>query len=88
MTAVYTIEYEASAVKALSKLDHITAVRIKTVVDALSRNPRPSGVKKLMGSDNWRVRVGDYRVIYSIHDSTLTILIIKIGHRREIYHER
>ncbi|MGI8966712.1 MAG: type II toxin-antitoxin system RelE family toxin [Limisphaerales bacterium] len=47
--------------------------------------PRPSDVKKLKGRSAWRIRVGDYRVIYEIHDRILRIIVVTIGHRREIY---
>jgi mRNA interferase RelE/StbE len=47
--------------------------------------PRPADVKKLKGRDAWRIRVGDYRVIYEIHDRVLQIIVITVGHRREIY---
>jgi mRNA interferase RelE/StbE len=51
----------------------------------LETNPRPADVKKLKGRDAWRIRVGDYRVIYEIHGRVLQILVITVGHRREIY---
>ncbi|MDX2055276.1 MAG: type II toxin-antitoxin system RelE/ParE family toxin [Polyangiaceae bacterium] len=53
--------------------------------DSLADEPRPSGAKKLVESDYWRVRVGDYRVVYSIEDSVLVILVIRVGHRRDVY---
>lgn len=52
----------------------------------LEANPRPPGAKKLRGeSDLWRVRVGDYRILYSIEEARLVVLVVKIGHRREVY---
>jgi mRNA interferase RelE/StbE len=51
----------------------------------LESNPRPPDVKKLKGRNAWRIRVGDYRVIYEIHDRELHILVITVGHRREVY---
>jgi mRNA interferase RelE/StbE len=60
--------------------------RVDRKVDALAENPRPAGAKKLKGSSElWRVRAGDYRVIYSIHDDVLLILVVKIGHRGDVY---
>ena len=52
---------------------------------ALETDPRPADVKKLKGRDAWRIRVGDYRVIYEIYDRVLRILVITVGHRREVY---
>jgi mRNA interferase RelE/StbE len=51
----------------------------------LSANPRPAGCKKLKGLDAWRIRVGDYRVIYEIHDDVLVVLVIRVAHRGEVY---
>ena len=52
---------------------------------ALEANPRPTDVKKLKGRSAWRVRVGDYRIIYEIHDRELVVIVVTIGHRREVY---
>ena len=55
-------------------------------IDQLAENPRPQGCKKLKGDDNlWRVRAGDYRIVFSIHDDLLLVLVIRIAHRREVY---
>ena len=54
-------------------------------LDELGENPRPPGSKKLAGADFWRTRVGDYRIVYSIEDQVLMVLVIRIGHRREVY---
>lgn len=63
--------------------------RLKPRIDALARNPRPRGVKTLSGEEGLlRLRVGDYRIIYQVQGHTLTVLILKIGHRREIYRRR
>ncbi|VEP11567.1 Addiction module toxin, RelE/StbE family [Hyella patelloides LEGE 07179] len=84
--ASYKIEWKKSAKKELKKLDKQIIIRILQVVEKLATNPHPSGSKKLMGSESiYRIRVGDYRVIYNIQSSILTIEIIKVGHRREIY---
>ncbi|WP_394365405.1 type II toxin-antitoxin system RelE family toxin [Mucilaginibacter gotjawali] len=52
---------------------------------SLEKNPRPPGCKKLTGRKSWRIRVGDYRIIYNISDHLLQIMVIDIGHRKEIY---
>ncbi len=60
--------------------------RIAAAIDRLAVDPRPSGVRKLTGADNlWRIRVGDYRIVYEIEDDRLVVLIVRIGHRRDIY---
>jgi mRNA interferase RelE/StbE len=56
-----------------------------TTINALSDNPRPSGVTKLVSRPEWRVRVGDYRVLYQIDDRNRTVTIVSIGHRRDAY---
>lgn len=82
----YEITYAQSALKSLRKLDRGIARRILTVVDALARNPRPHGCKQLKGgSGEMRIRVGDYRVIYDVDDGQVLILVLAIGHRREVY---
>jgi len=59
------------------------------VVELLARQPRPAGAKKLVGGrGEWRVRTGDYRIIYEIDDGVLLVLVLAIGHRRDIYRQR
>lgn len=74
-----------SVQKELDRLPDDRADRILARLAALETNPRPPDVKKLKGRDGWRIRIGDYRVIYEIHDPALQVLIIKVGHRREAY---
>jgi mRNA interferase RelE/StbE len=71
--------------KELNRLPDEILRRILARLAALESNPRPSDVKKLKGRNAWRIRVGDYRVIYEIHDRELLILVITVGHRREVY---
>jgi mRNA interferase RelE/StbE len=60
--------------------------RIGRAIDALSTTPRPAGAVKLRGAEGYfRIRVGDYRVVYEIADSVLVVLVVRIGHRREVY---
>ena len=55
-------------------------------IEALANQPRPTGAKKLKGRDDlWRIRVGDYRIIYEIRDRILVVLVVRVGHRREVY---
>jgi mRNA interferase RelE/StbE len=81
----YSVLIRKSAQKNLSRLDSSMQRKIIEVIRNLADNPRPSGTKKLAGRDAWRIRIGDYRIIYEIHDNELIILVVVIGHRREVY---
>lgn len=81
----YQVIILKSVRKELDRLPDDVARRILTRLAGLETNPRPADVKKLKGRDAWRIRVGDYRVIYEIHDRVLQIIVITAGHRREIY---
>ncbi len=82
----YKIEFSAAAAKALRKLPSDEVRKIGQKINRLVENPRPSGVEKLSGSEDiYRIRSGNYRVVYHIQDKILHILILKIGHRREVY---
>ena len=82
----YRIEFKPSAAKEFSQLPKNIQKRITAKVNTLADNPRPRGVEKLEGRENrYRIRVGDYRVIYEIHDEVLLVLVVRIGHRREVY---
>ena len=74
-----------SVQKELDRLPDEIARRILIRLAGLETDPRPADVKKLKGRDAWRIRVGDYRVIYEIHDRILQVIVITVGHRREIY---
>ena len=81
----YQIVLPKSVQKELDRLPDEIASRILTRLSGLETNPRPPDVKKLKGRDAWRIRAGDYRVIYEIHDRALKIIVVTVGHRREIY---
>ncbi|MBT8037089.1 MAG: type II toxin-antitoxin system RelE/ParE family toxin [Verrucomicrobiae bacterium] len=82
----YKVELTRSAEKDLRRIDKRYIPRIFAVVESLESEPRPVGSKKLSGSEHtYRIRVGTYRVIYDIEDDCLKILVIKIGHRRDVY---
>ena len=83
----YTIEISTSAAKSLSKLENARRLRIVGAIELLGVDPRPPGAKMLRGGDHgrWRVRVGDYRVIYTIQDDRLIVLVLRVAHRREAY---
>ena len=80
----YRVILPKSVQKELDRLPDEVVRRILSRLAQLETDPRPADVKKLKGRDAWRIRVGDYRVIYEIHDRQLEILVITIGHRREI----
>ena len=71
--------------KKLDRLPDEIVRRLLTRLAELEANPRPGDVKKLKGRNAWRIRVGDYRVIYEIHDRELQLIVITVGHRREVY---
>lgn len=81
----YTVLILPSAQKQLDKLPGAIATRIEDKLLDLEGDPRPPGCKKLRGRDAWRIRIGDYRVIYEINDGNLIVTVIAIGHRRDIY---
>ena len=81
----YTILILPSAQKQLNKLLNAIATRIEDKMMELGEDPRPPGCKKLKGREAWRIRIGDYRVIYEINDGRLIVTVITIGHRREVY---
>jgi mRNA interferase RelE/StbE len=81
----YRIEISRRAAKAVTSLDKQLRRKILAAIDALSGDPRPVGCRKLAGQQAWRIRVGDYRIIYEIHDQVLLVIVVDIGHRREIY---
>jgi len=85
----YRIQVAPAAVRQLRKLDRVAQRRVHAAIELLAGEPRPSGAKKLVGADSeWRVRTGDYRIVYEIHDSVLLILVVAVGHRRDIYDRR
>jgi mRNA interferase RelE/StbE len=87
--ASYRIEWKPTAVKELRKLPRQMIPRIVSAVDHLAASPFPDGSKKLVGSDHtFRVRVGDYRVIYDVLETVMTILIIRVAHRDHAYRRR
>ena len=82
----YKIEWKHSAARELRKLPREAVSRILQAVEELSADPYPTGVRKLVGSEQtYRIRVGDYRVVYSVFSSTLIIQIIRVGHRKDVY---
>ncbi|MFD9737124.1 type II toxin-antitoxin system RelE/ParE family toxin [Umezawaea sp. NPDC059074] len=84
----YDVQIVPSALKTLLKLDKPVRRRLQSAFDGLARDPRPHGAIALKGSAGLhRIRVGDYRVVYEIHDGKLVVLVVDLGHRSEIYRD-
>ena len=83
--ARYRIQFKSSVAKDLRNFPKKDVKKILGKIDALAENPRPPGVKKLSGSDYYRVRQGMYRIVYEVVDDTLIVYVIKVAHRSSIY---
>ena len=82
----YSVELKPSARKELESLPDTVLTRVVRKMEALANDPRPGGCKKLRGyKDQWRVRVGDWRIVYIIDDSARLVSVTRIAHRREVY---
>jgi mRNA interferase RelE/StbE len=81
----YRVELRPAAVKALRSIPKPHANRLRGAIALLAINPRPPGAKKLRTRDAYRVRVGDYRIIYTVEDNVLLIVVVALGHRQGIY---
>ncbi|MDB4900716.1 MAG: plasmid stabilization system [Gemmatimonadetes bacterium] len=83
---VYEISIDPAALRQMKKLTPKVRQNVGDAISALATDPRPDGVRKLSGSkDSYRIRVGDYRVLYRITDTRLLVLVVKVGHRRDVY---
>ena len=83
---IYRIELRPAARRSLAALPREAQARIASAIDSLATEPRPPGVTKLRGPEGfYRVRVGDYRIVYAIDDDALFVLVVRVGHRREVY---
>ncbi len=81
----YQVKINKKAIKSLAKIPEPYYQSIKSAIITLENNPRPFGYRQLKGRNAFRIRVSDYRIIYEIKDNILLILVIDIGHRKEIY---
>jgi mRNA interferase RelE/StbE len=84
----HRVELRPAAERALRKLPGNVQDRIGKVITLLAENPRPPAAKMLVSNDAprlWRVRTGDYRLVYQVHDDVLLVLVVSVGHRREVY---
>jgi len=83
--ANYKIYFRKSAAKELGKIPNHEVQKVIQRIESLAIDPRPIGCEKLTGKEFYRIRKGNYRIIYSIQDDELTIWVVKIGHRKDIY---
>lgn len=82
----YVVKYDPRALKELMKLDKPVARRIAKRIDDLGVAPRPRGARALVGYPGlWRIRIGDYRVVYAVKDAALVVLALRVAHRSDIY---
>ncbi|MFI8592807.1 type II toxin-antitoxin system RelE/ParE family toxin [Microbacterium sp. NPDC078428] len=82
----YRVELTTAAAKRIKKLARPARDRILEAIEDLSDDPRPHGAKKLVGEQTaWRIRIGDYRVIYDVFDDELVVTVVRAAHRREVY---
>lgn len=82
----YTIQFKPLALRQLEKLPRDAQKRLAAKIEALRDDPFPAGCKKMTGiSDTWRVRVGDYRAVYQVHQRILLVLVLTVGHRKDVY---
>lgn len=82
----YSVLISSAAKRAITKLPVVVRTRVDKAILSLSDNPRPRGCTKLAGTSNgWRIRVGDWRILYTIEDDRLIVLVVDVGHRGEVY---
>ncbi len=83
--AVYRVFFKRSVEKDFARIPKKDAKRILNRIKTLEEDPRPPGCEKLTGEERYRLRQGQYRIVYSIQDNELTVWVVKVGHRRDIY---
>jgi mRNA interferase RelE/StbE len=88
VSGTFDVRYTATAAKQIRKLDTSAQARILRAVEILREAPRPPASKQLVGGDGERrIRTGDYRIVYEVRDEELVVLVIWVGHRREVYRQ-
>lgn len=82
----YHLDFTTAAAREVKKLPRPARDRVLVAIEDLAEDPRPYGAKKVAGpGDAWRIRIGDYRVIYEVVDAVLTVTVVRAAHRREVY---
>jgi mRNA interferase RelE/StbE len=84
---VYEVELRRNARKTLGRLQEQERLKLTSALLELKQNPRPKGVEKVRGTELWRIREGDYRLVYHIDDERKVVVVVRIGHRRDIYRD-
>ena len=82
---VYRVELRPAAVRALRKVDPQQRLRLQGAIALLAQDPRPPSSRPLKGRPGYRVRVGDYRILYTVTDDVLLVVVVTLGHRRDVY---
>ncbi len=82
---IYSLNFSKLSLKDLAKINEPHYSKIKQAIANLTRNPRPQGCKKLSGREGYRIRTGNYRIIYDIIDDELIVNVITLGHRKDVY---
>jgi mRNA interferase RelE/StbE len=83
--STYRIEFRPAALRELRKIDRLMQPRIQGAIALLAQDPRPPASRPLRGREGYRLRAGDYRIIYTIDNGVLLIVVVAIGHRRDVY---
>ena len=81
----YSVEIKKSAAKEIHKLPSKEIKKVLAKIELLSENPRPQDCVKLSGEEKYRIRCGDYRILYTIEDNVLIVYVVKVGHRKDVY---
>ncbi len=81
----YSVQFTPAAARQWRRLTRQVQAQLQPLIDGLAANPRPANCIMLSGSNDYRVRSGDYRIIYSIRDADLIVLVVRVGNRREVY---
>ena len=82
----YALQFKPLALRQLEKLPRDAQKKLAAKIEALREDPFPPGCRKMEGvADTWRIRVGDYRVVYQVHHGMLLILVLTVGHRKDVY---
>ena len=82
---MHSISISDEAAKQIRRLDKPIRERIRKRIRELAKTPRPAGAQRLRKRPDWRIRVGDYRIVYRIEDQELVVLVVKVGHRKDVY---
>ena len=83
--ASYSLFIKPSAAKEIEALPKLDRRKVVSRIEALATNPRPPGCEKLSGQEQYRIRQGKYRILYTISDNQLVVVVVKVGHRKEVY---